>query len=69
MITHIEKQNIRCELHQTLNGFIMKELQSFPQVGDNFEYQGLLFEIKKIGAKRIEEVKVTKIDNEEKAAE
>ena len=24
MITHIEKQNIRCELHQTLNGFMLK---------------------------------------------
>ena len=24
METHIEKQNIRCELHQTLNGFMLK---------------------------------------------
>lgn len=24
MITHIEKQNIHCELHQTLNGFMLK---------------------------------------------
>ena len=24
MVTHIEKQNIRCELHQTLNGFMLK---------------------------------------------
>ena len=57
------------DMPQTLNGFIMKELESFPQVGDNFDYRGLHFEIKKIGTKRIEEVKVTKIDNEEKAAE
>ena len=24
MIIHIEKQNIRCELHQTLNGYMLK---------------------------------------------
>ena len=57
------------DMPQTVNGFIMKELESFPQVGDNFDYQTLHLEIKKIGAKRIEEIKVTKIDNEEKAAE
>ena len=58
------------DMPQTVNGFIMKELESFPQVGDSFNYQSLFFEIKKIGAKRIEEVKVTKInENEEKAAE
>ncbi|MBQ7225991.1 MAG: HlyC/CorC family transporter [Clostridia bacterium] len=57
------------DMPQTLNGFIMKELESFPQVGDYFAYGGLGFEIKKIGTKRIEEVKITKIDSEEKAAE
>ena len=57
------------DMPQTLNGFIMKELESFPQVGDCFDYQSLHFEIKKIGTKRIEEVKITKIDKEEKAAE
>ena len=58
------------DMPQTVNGFIMKELESFPQVGDNFDYQTLHLEIKKIGAKRIEEVKVTKITEEdEKAAE
>ena len=60
------------DLPQTVNGFIMKELESFPQVGDSFEYRGISLEIKKIGPKRIEEVKVTKINNDEddeKAAE
>lgn len=57
------------DMPQTVNGFIMKELESFPQVGDNFDYQTLHLEIKKIGAKRIEEVKVTRIIDEEKAAE
>jgi len=57
------------DMPQTLNGFIMKELESFPQVGDSFDYQGLHLEIKKIGAKRIEEARVTKIIEEEKAAE
>ena len=58
------------DMPQTVNGFIMKELESFPQVGDSFDYQSLHLEIKKIGTKRIEEVKVTKItEEEEKAAE
>ena len=58
------------DMPQTLNGFMMKELESFPQVGDNLDYQKIHLEIKKIGTKRIEEVKVTKIDtDEEKAAE
>ena len=57
------------DMPQTVNGFIMKELETFPQVGDSFEYQSLRFEIKKIGAKKIEEVKITKIEDEEKAAE
>jgi CBS domain containing-hemolysin-like protein len=70
----IEKFEIKLEdeedMPQTVNGFIMKELGSFPHVGDTFDFQGLSFEIKKIGPKRIEEVKVTKITtDEEKGAE
>ena len=70
----IEKFEIQLEdeedMPQTVNGFIMKELGSFPHVGDTFDFQGLSFEIKKIGPKRIEEVKVTKlIKEEEKGAE
>ena len=58
------------DMPQTVNGFIMKELESFPQVGDSFDFQSLHFEIKKIGTKRIEEVIVTRItEEEEKAAE
>ena len=57
------------DMPQTVNGFIMKELQAFPQVGDSFEFQGLNIEIKKIGTKRVEEIKVKKITEEEKAAE
>ena len=57
------------DMPQTVNGFIMKELESFPQVGDSFEFNGLSIEIKKIGAKRVEEIKVKRITEEEKAAE
>jgi len=57
------------DMPQTVNGFIMKELESFPQVGDSFEFHGLNIEIKKIGAKRVEEIKVNRITEEEKAAE
>ena len=57
------------DMPQTVNGFIMKELEAFPQVGDSFEYHGLNIEIKKIGTKRVEEIKVKRITEEEKAAE
>ena len=43
----------------------MKELETFPQVGDSFEYQNLRIEIKKIGSKRVEEVNVSVIQKEE----
>ena len=57
------------DMPQTVNGFIMKELETFPQVGDVIYYQGLRIEIKKIGAKRIEEAHVSKTEEEEKGAE
>lgn len=57
------------DLPQTINGFVMKELETFPQVGDSFEYAGLKIEIKKLSAKRIEEIHVTIIKDEEKTAE
>ena len=57
------------DMPQTVNGFIMKELEAFPSVGDSFEFHGLSIEIKKIGAKRVEEIKVKRIIEEEKAAE
>lgn len=57
------------DLPQTVNGFIMKELQTFPHVGDSFKFQSLNIEITKIGPKRVEEIKVTKIIEEEKGAE
>ena len=33
---------------QTVNGFIMKELEAFPHVGDGFTYRNLKIEISKI---------------------
>ena len=57
------------DLPQTVNGFIMKELETFPQVGDSFEYQNLKIEIKKIGSKRVEEIHVSVIKNEEEKDE
>ena len=47
------------DMPQTVNGFIMKELETFPKVGDSFDYQRLHIEIKKIGPKRLEEIQVT----------
>ena len=57
------------DLPQTVNGFIMKELETFPQVGDSFMYQNLKIEIKKIGSKRVEEVHVSVVNDEEQANE
>ena len=54
---------------QTVNGFIMKELETFPQVGDSFVYQNLKIEIKKIGSKRIEEVNVSVVKPDEQTEE
>ena len=57
------------DMPQTVNGFIMKELEAFPQVGDTFDYKHLRIEIKKLETKRVDEIKVTRIVEEEKAAE
>lgn len=57
------------DLPQTVNGFIMKEFEAFPNVGDSFDYEKLHIEIKKIGTKRVEEIKVTIKNVEEEAAE
>ena len=55
------------DMPQTVNGFVMKELETFPKVGEAFDFQGLHVEIKKIGSKRIEEIIVSKneVDSEE----
>lgn len=56
------------DMPQTVNGFIMKELETFPQVGDSFEYADLTIEITKIGTKRVEEARIIK-NKEEKGEE
>ncbi len=60
------------DLPQTVNGFIMKELETFPQVGDSFDFMNIHIEIQKISLKRIEKVKVTVLfdrNETEKAAD
>ena len=57
------------DMPQTVNGFLMKELEAFPQVGDGFEYRNLKIEISKIGPKRVEEIFVEVIEQEEEDAE
>ena len=57
------------DMPQTVNGFLMKELEAFPQVGDSFEYRNLKIEISKIGPKRVEEIFVEVIEQEEEDAE
>jgi CBS domain containing-hemolysin-like protein len=53
------------DLPQTVNGFVLKELESIPQKGDMFQHRNLRVEITKIGQKRVEEIKVTVLENEE----
>ena len=53
------------DLPQTVNGFVLKELESIPQKGDMFQHKNLRVEITKIGQKRVEEIKVTVLENEE----
>lgn len=60
------------DLPQTVNGFIMKELETFPQVGDSFDFMNIHIEIQKISLKRVEKVKVTVLfdkNETEKAAD
>ncbi len=57
------------DMPQTVNGFLMKELEAFPQVGDSFEYRNLKIEISKIGPKRVEEILVEVIEQKEEDAE
>ena len=57
------------DMPQTVNGFIMKELESFPHVGDGFTYRNLKIDISKIGPKRVEEIHVSVIKEEEEDAE
>lgn len=60
------------DLPQTVNGFIMKELETFPQVGDSFDFMNIHIEIVKISQKRVEKVKVTVLfdkNENEKAAD
>ena len=57
------------DMPQTVNGFVMKELESIPQKGDVFQHKHLSIEITKIGPKRIEEIKVTVLEKEEDSEE
>ena len=60
------------DLPQTVNGFIMKELETFPQVGDGFDFMNIHIQIEKISLKRVEKIRVTYIikqDDYEKAAD
>ena len=60
------------DLPQTVNGFIIKELETFPQVGDGFDFMNIHIQIEKISLKRVEKIRVTYIikqDDYEKAAD
>ncbi|MBQ8163263.1 MAG: HlyC/CorC family transporter [Clostridia bacterium] len=53
------------DMPQTVNGFIMKELEAFPQIGDSFKFRNLEIEISKTGSKRVEEILVKVITEDE----
>lgn len=48
--------------YDTLAGFIMKRLQRIPRVADQFEYEGLHFEIVDMDGKHIDKVLITNLN-------
>jgi len=46
-------------LYQTVGGFVMTHLQTVPLVGQNFDFQGLRFEVVDMDARRVDKVLVT----------
>lgn len=49
-------------LPQTLNGWVMMKLESLPDVGDVFVHNNLHIEVTRISEKRVEEVRVTLLE-------
>ncbi len=52
------------DMPQTVNGWILMHFGNFPEVGDCFDFENLHIEITKIDSRRIEEIKVTKLEPE-----
>jgi len=48
--------------YETLAGFVMARLQRVPKVGDCFEFEGRRYTVKQMDQRRIEQVKVEKLD-------
>ncbi|HVM70976.1 MAG TPA: hemolysin family protein [Anaerolineales bacterium] len=49
------------EEYETLGGFVMMQLGRIPQTADNFEWNGLCFEVVDMDGKRVDKVQVTTI--------
>lgn len=49
----------------TVSGWVIAEFESFPKVGDSFEYQNVKVTVEKMLERKIEEVKVEVINKEE----
>ncbi len=50
------------ELPQTVSGFVTMQLGEFPEVGANFDFEGLHVEVTKVDDKLVEEIKVTRLE-------
>lgn len=52
------------EFPQTVSGFVTMQLGDFPEVGSQFDFEGLHVEVIKTDGKLVEEVRVTRIETE-----
>ena len=57
------------ELPQTVSGFVTMQLGEFPEVGANFDFEGIHIEVVEIDDKLVEEVRVTKIESDAESDE
>ncbi len=63
MLEHFDiKPEDEDELPQTVSGFVTMQLGEFPEVGANFDFEGIHVEVIEIDDKLVKEVRITKIE-------
>lgn len=70
MLEHFDiKAEDEDELPQTVSGFVTMQLGEFPEVGANFDFEGIHVEVTEIDDKLVEEVRVTVIEHDAESDE
>ena len=59
------KVNLMSDVNETIGGWLIEQLNRMPVTGDKIEYQGWVFEVKKIQAHRIERMRIYRTDKPE----